>query len=298
MKKISLFLALLFLFLLPLTVQAADCSVTLQTEPGLAGAEFELFQLGGIFETPDEAYAHVLQAGLKPVAAGKLDARGKLTFDGLAKGQYLLVGKTLQVGEGRICRFDKSLLGLPGADGEIHLTVEPKYETEDISGVYTYRVLKLWDDDQSKKRPDSVQVELYRNGELSKTVTLNKGNRWQYQWEEVDPAADWAVAELVPDHYRAEYQRSGDTFVVCNILDTGVIPSIPTTPTDPTETTEGTEPTETTETTDPTTEPTEPGKPTLPQTGQLWWPVPVMAFAGTALFALGWLRRKESGDEG
>lgn len=39
------------------------------------------------------------------------------------------------------------------------------------------------------------------------------------------------------------------------------------------------------------TKPTDPSKPTeprLPQTGQLNWPVPVMASAGMALFALGW----------
>lgn len=43
------------------------------------------------------------------------------------------------------------------------------------------------------------------------------------------------------------------------------------------------------ETTAPTTEPDE----TLPQTGQLNWPVPVMAVAGLLLFALGWILRAE-----
>lgn len=46
--------------------------------------------------------------------------------------------------------------------------------------------------------------------------------------------------------------------------------------------------------TPPTTPPTPPGKPPkgkLPQTGQLWWPVPVMAIAGTVLIAAG-LRAK------
>lgn len=37
--------------------------------------------------------------------------------------------------------------------------------------------------------------------------------------------------------------------------------------------------------------PTQPVKdpdPTLPQTGQLWWPVPLLAVSGMAFFALGW----------
>ena len=31
----------------------------------------------------------------------------------------------------------------------------------------------------------------------------------------------------------------------------------------------------------------------LPQTGQLWWPVPLLALTGSFLFLVGWLRRKE-----
>lgn len=45
-------------------------------------------------------------------------------------------------------------------------------------------------------------------------------------------------------------------------------------------------PDETTEPTEP--EPTQPEDTDLPQTGQLNWPIPVMATAGLALFALGW----------
>jgi len=45
-------------------------------------------------------------------------------------------------------------------------------------------------------------------------------------------------------------------------------------------------------------EPTKPQDPTLPQTGQLNWPVPVLAVGGVMLFALGWVicfkKRKES----
>lgn len=43
----------------------------------------------------------------------------------------------------------------------------------------------------------------------------------------------------------------------------------------------------------PTATPTpRPTNPTLPQTGQLWWPVPLLAFAGLVLILLGLLRRK------
>ncbi len=44
--------------------------------------------------------------------------------------------------------------------------------------------------------------------------------------------------------------------------------------------------------------PTKPTEPSLPQTGQMNWPVPVLAVAGMALFAAGWvLTRKETQNE-
>ena len=48
------------------------------------------------------------------------------------------------------------------------------------------------------------------------------------------------------------------------------------------------------------TEPPPPPPPKLPQTGQLNWPVPVMAVSGMVLFVLGWILcagRKRTGDE-
>ncbi len=39
------------------------------------------------------------------------------------------------------------------------------------------------------------------------------------------------------------------------------------------------------------------GEPTLPQTGQLWWPVPVMGVSGMMLFAVGCIRRGKREEE-
>ena len=47
-----------------------------------------------------------------------------------------------------------------------------------------------------------------------------------------------------------------------------------------------TEPTE-----PPSTDPTKPTEPNLPQTGQLHWPVPVLAVSGITIFLLGWAMR-------
>lgn len=52
-----------------------------------------------------------------------------------------------------------------------------------------------------------------------------------------------------------------------------------------------------TEPTSPTTKPTSPGGGKLPQTGQLWWPVPVLTCGGLGCIVVGLLRRRRDGDE-
>lgn len=82
-------------------------------------------------------------------------------------------------------------------------------------------------------------------------------------------------------------------------------PSGPTEPTQPSVPEESTEPSGPSESTEPEettgpSEPTEPDVPRLPQTGQLNWPIPVMAVLGMGLFAYGWalcFRRKDGGSE-
>ena len=42
-------------------------------------------------------------------------------------------------------------------------------------------------------------------------------------------------------------------------------------------------------------EETVPKGPGLPQTGVLWWPVPILACCGMGLFVIGWARRRQDG---
>ena len=54
-------------------------------------------------------------------------------------------------------------------------------------------VAKRWDDSDNRdgKRPDSVKVQLYADGEaVGDPVALNKSNDWRYTWSELDEHAD------------------------------------------------------------------------------------------------------------
>lgn len=248
---------------------------------------------------PDQAGWRALAATLDgyaardqrvPLATRETDADGRLTFSGLEAGMYLVTWQK-HTTDGYTYTPVPFLVSLPGLDGEDNwiydVTAGPKYDREEAPvqpGGETVRrkVLKVWEDDGAEdERPESVTVQLLRNGKVYDTVTLSGKNRWSYEWEGLNKDDTWQVVEAgVPEEYTVTVSREGITFVVTNTL-TEELPDEPTP--------EGPLP-EVPEENIPD-EPVPQG-PALPQTGVLWWPVPLLACAGMALFLVGWARRR------
>ena len=76
-------------------------------------------------------------------------------------------------------------------------------------------VRKVWEDGDTT-HPDSIQVELLRNGRYDSTVTLNSANGWSHTWTGLDGRYTWSVAEIVPDGYEARYDVSGSVITIYN----------------------------------------------------------------------------------
>lgn len=291
LRRILILLAVLLL--LPIPARAAEGSITVEhkLEDGtpLTGVTFRLYRMENSVSDVRDAYAEVLQSGQEALDSGVTDAQGRIVFSNLEDGAYLLVGQSHRMGE-QVCQIDMSLLTIPGTapEGNVssHITVYPKYELKEDTSKTEYRVIVIWMEPKSSiTHPDSVEIYRYRNGEHYDTITVGTAENWQYSWEELDLTAVWSVVEEVPTGYTVTYDRDGNTFLIYNQ------PEVvePTDPSDPSDPSNPSDPSETT--------PTEPDGPKLPQTGQLWWPVPVMAIVGMVLVLLGWLRRKESLDE-
>ena len=102
---------------------------------------------------------------------------------------------------------------------------------------------------------------------------LNAANNWRYIWENLDDRSTWTLVEEKVDGYTVSITREGVTFVVTNTY----VPETPNTP--------------------PPTEPGKPDQPSLPQTGQLWWPVPLLLVGGLLLVVIGLIRRRGIADE-
>jgi hypothetical protein len=111
-------------------------------------------------------------------------------------------------------------------DGSFTVTNTENTTTPETTSV---SVKKVWDDnnDQDGKRPDSIQVQLYANGEKSgDPVTLSESNtnKWTATWDNLDKndssgkAIAYTVKESgVPDGYKSEVSGNvADGFTITN----------------------------------------------------------------------------------
>ena len=146
---------------------------------------------------------------------GMTDKDGKIVFDGLVSGVYLVSATSLPDG---FTSFVPFLYYLPYYDQDSGNWVcdgvaEPKISY--VSPV-TITVKKVWNDN-NKNRPVSVTVQLVNDDGVYDTVTLNKDNDWRYEWNNMRSDKTWSVQEIdIPADYKATYSSSGYEFTITN----------------------------------------------------------------------------------
>jgi hypothetical protein len=124
-----------------------------------------------------------------------------------------------------IYAFDSALVALPGlgADGlwqyEVAVTskskaIPPAETDEEIE----FKVLKLWKGDNGRSdRPQSIEVEIFRDGVSYQTVILSEENHWTYSWNAADDGAIWKVVERnIPTGYTMTVEERETSFVLTN----------------------------------------------------------------------------------
>lgn len=220
---------------------------------------------------------YVLRDNVLHTDSGQTDEEGILTFptaqQKLIPGLYLVLGQR-HIQDGYYYDAASFLVMLPGLDKEANdwiydVTAEPKYESGRIpEEPVSRKVLKVWKDEgHSQERPDEVVVQLLRDGTVYDTVTLNDDNNWRYTWKALDGSHRWTVAEKELEGYTVTVEQERTTFVVTNTYK------------------------------EKTTGTTTTTKSTLPQTGQMWWPVPLLITLGLLFVIVGLIRRRGTRDE-
>ena len=69
----------------------------------------------------------------------------------------------------------------------------------------------------SETHPDSVTVNLLKDGEVYDTVVLNEENDWQNAWNRLSDEFTWTVEEVeVPEGYEVSYATEGEVTTITN----------------------------------------------------------------------------------
>lgn len=231
-----------------------------------------------------------------------LSASGNVDFGTLTPGLYLIDGQEFNVGE-VIYTPTPFVICLPSrSEGsgtwDYSVQVSMKMEIRVVEKETTaISVHKVWKDEGFESfRPESVTAQLLRDGELYDEVELNAENDWRYTWETLEADHQYNVTELDLEFYEVSVAAEDDCFVITN--------SSPESGTD--ENGEGgnpageqgdkpEKPDQSSGNGDVEVEGEEDGK--LPQTGVLWWPVPVMVAVGLMLIIAGILKRRGAESE-
>lgn len=269
MKRILyfVFLTLLCCFL-PMTLFADSNFMNLDVSCPISNMQVSLYRVADENYKLVDAFSHysinlkqdvqgaanalenrILMDGIEADACVTSDSSGKASFTGLESGIYLVVGKEVE-SNGVFYMPQVSLISLSG-----DLSVDLKYEMSDKPS--RIHVLKVWKKDNKKSRPKSIEVCLLRSdGIVVDRVVLNSDNQWSTTWNNLSTSYTYRVMETsVPSGYKESCTREKDTIVLTN---TGNF-----------------------------TDKVEKKDEVLPNSGQLWWPVPVLLFVGLVLFGLG-----------
>lgn len=191
---------------------------------------------------------------------GTSDVNGELVLT-IEPGLYLVDGEGVRDGDNLIAPtpFMVAIPTLTDGHWDYDVVANAKITSKVVTDVAVH---KIWNDNgNTTKRPNNLEVKLLKDGVLVDTVELNAGNGWSYIWKNLDPSYTYLVNEEIVNGYTSTLNKEGITFVFKNTL---------------------------IETPQPKDD-----DDTLPDTGLLWWPVPIMISFGLIMIATGLYLKNE-----
>lgn len=157
--------------------------------------------------------------GIKPILTAVSDSDGTVRFDNIEEGMYLVLSGVASF-DGKTVKFAPALVASVNIrNGETgNISVYPK------GGIYkpsydtvTYKVVKLWNDQGSDSRPESIEIAVICNGKAVQQRTLSADNDWTYTWTSLDDGSVWSATEInAPDGYTVTVENKNGVFIITN----------------------------------------------------------------------------------
>lgn len=157
-----------------------------------------------------------------PDQTAKTNADGTVRFSALQTGLYLVVSEDTVTDE---CTYIVApfLIAVPNLDKNdnwvFDVSANPKSEVHfPTSGEIEHKVIKLWEDaGYEKDRPDSIIVDILKDGEKVSEQVLSKQNNWSYFWTAPDDGSVWqAVERDIPQNYTVTVREDSRTITIVN----------------------------------------------------------------------------------
>lgn len=189
---------------------------------------------------------------------------GIANFTSIDKGLYLAICED-SILENKIIKAKPFLISLPSKDlstDEYIYNVDSKTKNDSFEDEKVdITVQKVWENEEDKsKRPEYITINLYKDNKEYDSVKLNEENQWKYTWTNLSRKNEWNIIEIdINKNYNVTYEKYDKKIIITNTYK-------------------------------PSTEvkPQEPDKnDKLPQTGMLWWPVPILLFTGMTFICIG-----------
>ncbi len=157
---------------------------------------------------------------------GVSDSSGKLSFNGLTLGLYLVVYSDIFVDNVRYS-VSPSLIALPTLDSESNTyNYDVEINVKASAAVPFTKVIKIWENDNSYIRPTKISLQLYSRpvGDVKQNyekfgepIILSKKNNWQHSFDNLPSGYEWQIIETeVPQNYNVLIIQQGSTLKVTN----------------------------------------------------------------------------------
>ncbi len=232
-------------------------------------------------ESAASTLENYVYAGINPDQVEDTDESGNVTFTGLSAGAYLIMGDEVVTEDNQVYAPVATLLSLPewNEDGTANWSKQVEVKKDVYEGFFRsmrfYCTRPVADDDF----PEELDVEVYKDEEYYKTVTVKEAEEWEGRLDEEGYEKDFSIKPEVPDGYTVEVKKylseEGTLiFKICYNKKEVATPTKKTTKTTKTK-----------------------GKTVLPRTGQNWTLVSGLAGSGMVFLIAGTLRYRKNDEE-
>lgn len=241
---------------------------------------------------------------IEPTAAEGSDDNGIAGFKNLELGLYYVISDPLEQAKCRYA-FSPFFISIPSKDENgtwtnavYDVVGVPKCERFEVdSETVKYSLFKRWSDSgNADKRPESIEVTIYKDGQAYCETELSEKNNWRYSWES-EPGHNWTMSEKKVKGYKMSLSAGKNSFTMTNTYKV------------PDKTNDNPPPSDNNPPSGVLGKVMEPisdvlgeifgpeadvlGERKLPQTGQLWWPAAVLLILGIAFCMYGFICERD-----